>query len=101
MNAKTEDAMNYSNSEHLSQGTTTTYRWGTDAASGELQATSVDAAVDALVAQREWSVLDSAREQRYIADGAHLIIHDADGCIVLWRGWSDADGCIVLLRGEV
>jgi len=38
------------------------------------------------VAQREWSVLDSKREQHYIADGAFLIIKDADGCIVLWRG---------------
>jgi len=81
MKAKTD----YSNSEHLSQSTTT-YRWATDAASGELEATSVDAAVAALVAQREWSVLDSKREQHYIADGAFLIIKDADGCIVLWRG---------------
>ena len=65
---------------------TTTYSWSTDAASGELQATSVEAAVDALVAQGEWDALDSAREQRYIADGSWLLLHDADGCIVLRRG---------------
>ena len=65
---------------------TTTYSWSTDAASGELQATSVEAAVDALVAQGEWDALDSAREQRYIADGSWLLLHDADGCIVMRRG---------------
>ena len=65
---------------------TTTYSWSTDAASGELQATSVEAAVDALVARGEWAARDSAREQRDIADGAWLLLHDALGCIVMRRG---------------
>jgi hypothetical protein len=65
---------------------TTLYSWSTDAASGELQATSVEEAVDELVAQGEWASLDSPREQRDIADGAWLLLHDADGCIVMRRG---------------
>lgn len=65
---------------------TTNYSWSTDAASGELPAVSVEAAVDALVARGEWSAIDSAREQRDIADGAWLLLHDADGCLVLRRG---------------
>ena len=65
---------------------TTTYSWSTDAASGELQATSVEEAVEELVLRDKWASLDSPREQRDIADGAWLLLHDADGCIVLRRG---------------
>lgn len=63
-----------------------TYRWRTDAASGEVEAASPDAAVDRLIDLGEWSVIDSREEEDYISDGAWLLVHDADGCPVLRRG---------------
>lgn len=65
---------------------TTNYSWSTDAASGELKATSVEEAVQELVLRDRWASLGSPREQRDLADGAWLIMHDALGCIVMRRG---------------
>lgn len=54
------------------------YAWRTDAASGTVIASSIDAAVAQLVAEREWAALDSAQEQRDIADGAWLLVRSDD-----------------------
>lgn len=62
------------------------FEWHTDAASGHVCATSVDAVVARIVAEREWDVLDSEREKSSINSGGWLLIHDADGVIVLSRG---------------
>jgi len=61
-----------------------TYTYRTDATHGEVEAADVDAALAALVEQREWAT--GAREQRDIADGAWLTIFDEDGVPVLRRG---------------
>lgn len=53
-----------------------TYMWRTDAAHGDLQAESMDAAVAQLIAQGEWSAIDGRREARDIADGAWLLVRD-------------------------
>lgn len=63
----------------------TAYTWSTDAASGEIEAADPDGAVRALVQQGEWAAVDSAREQRDIADGAWLTIFE-DGLPVFERG---------------
>lgn len=62
------------------------FAWRTDAASGEIEAVDADAAVEKLIAQNEWAALDSAREEREIADGAWLTIFDAGGLSILTRG---------------
>lgn len=54
-----------------------TYTWRTDAAHGEIWAASLDAAVAAVVADDEWSEIDSDREVREIADGAYLLVRDS------------------------
>lgn len=60
--------------------------WVTDAASGVTYAPDADAALTQLIAEREWSEIDSVREGRYIDDGAFLILRDPDGVEVLRRG---------------
>lgn len=60
----------------------TTYTFRTDAAHGEVIAADVDAALDQLIAENEWSADDAAD----IADGAWLTIFDEDGIAVLRRG---------------
>ena len=62
------------------------FTWNTDAAKGTIAASDADAAVAALVEQREWAEIDSARERRDIADGAFLLVRDDAGCIVVQRG---------------
>lgn len=64
----------------------TTYHWRTDAAHGDLDAETVDAALAQIVRDHEWAAPESAREQRDLADGAWLTIFDADGVAVLRRG---------------
>lgn len=63
-----------------------TYRWRTDAASGEIVAPDAERALDCLVTQREWARVGSAREARDIEDGAWLTITDQDGVAVYSRG---------------
>lgn len=64
----------------------TTYHWRTDAAHGDLDADTIDAALAQLVAGGEWDPIDSRRELRAIADGAWLTIFGADGVPALRRG---------------
>lgn len=61
------------------------YTWRTDAAHGEFEAESLNAAYARLVAEREWNEEGSAAEQRDIRDGAWLAI-SVDGELVLQRG---------------
>lgn len=56
-----------------------TYRWRTDAASGTVTAESLDAAVEALVADGEWPRLDSRAEDGLLRDGAWLLVVSEDG----------------------
>ena len=42
----------------------TTYHWRTDAAHGDLDAETVDAALAQIVRDHEWAAPESAREQR-------------------------------------
>lgn len=62
------------------------WHWNTDAASGVTYAPDADAAIAQLIAEREWSEIDSVREGRYIADGSFLILRNAEGVEVLRRG---------------
>lgn len=62
----------------------TTYQFRSDAASGQIEAKTANAALAKLIAQNEWA--SGKREQRDIADGAWLTIFDADGVPVLTRG---------------
>lgn len=61
------------------------YRWRTDAAWGDIEATDPSDALRKLQEQREWAENPEA-EARDIADGAWLTIFDPDGVPVLRRG---------------
>lgn len=63
-----------------------TFHWRTDAASGEVQAETPQQVFNQLVWDREWADIDTAREQREIADGAFLLISHEDGTEALTRG---------------
>lgn len=64
--------------------------WKTDAASGQIEAETVAAAVFALIAQGEWAEVGSMQESRDIDDGAFLrVFHD--GCIVFERSAAQRD----------
>lgn len=65
---------------------TTAYHWRTDAAHGEIDAITLDAALARLVAEGEWAAIDSAREARDIADGAWLRISSDDSDEEVRRG---------------
>ena len=58
---------------------TQTYRWRTDAAAGTVTAESLDAAVEALVADGEWPRIDSRAEDGLMRDGAWLLVVSEDG----------------------
>ncbi len=63
----------------------TIYTFRTDAMASSKEFATLEEAIDAAVAQREWAEFDSKREARDIADGAYLCVF-ADGCPVLVRG---------------
>lgn len=63
-----------------------TYAWRTDAASGQIDADTIDDVVARLVQEREWERLGSRTEARDIERGAWMTISDADGLPILRRG---------------
>lgn len=69
-----------------------TLTWRTDAASGEIQATSAEAALTQLIAEGEWAIVDSARERRDIRDGAWIAIRDEAGLDLISRDTSTLEG---------
>ncbi len=56
-----------------------TFKWRTDAAHGEIEAPSLEAAIAELISEREWYEIDSVGEENDIQDGAWLVIADQDG----------------------
>lgn len=62
-----------------------TYTYRTDAVHCDTQYPSAEAAIAAAIEAGDWDEIDSARESRYIADGAWLCVY-SDGVPEVVRG---------------
>jgi hypothetical protein len=62
------------------------YQWCTDAAGGEIEASSAEDAICRLINMGEWSLLDSQQEADDLADGAWLLVNSQDAHDSAQRG---------------